>query len=138
VDFSSFPSFSQVFQFTGFTTGLQSRRQLPGPTIRVVAMDEKTKKKRVEKRSIRKKKDPNIALAKPDATKKKAKKQSKLNALKKTEQNQDYLRPTLEQIRLRAYFISEQRRSAGIGGDAHGDWLRAESELRSELLAEKS
>jgi hypothetical protein len=94
-------------------------------------MDEKTKKKRVEKRSIRKKEDLNDVSAKP-ATKKKAKKQ-KLAASKKTEQSRDYLKPTLEQIRLRAYFISEQRRNAGITGDEHGDWLQAENELRSEL-----
>jgi hypothetical protein len=138
VDFPSFFLFSQVFQFTGFTTGLQSRRQLAGPAIRVVVMDEKTKKKSVEKRGVRKKKDLNGVSGRPSATKKKAKKQSKLNALKTTEQNQDHRKPTLEQIRLRAYFISEQRRSAGIAGDAHGDWLRAESELSTELLAEKS
>jgi hypothetical protein len=95
-------------------------------------MDEKTKKKRVEKRSIRKKKDLNAVSAKP-ATKNNAKKQPKLVASKKTEQSRDYLKPTLEQIRLRAYFISEQRRNAGITGDEDGDWLRAENELRSEL-----
>jgi hypothetical protein len=100
-------------------------------------MDSKTKKKRVEKRSIRKKKDLSSVPAKPGATKKKAKRQPKLTALKKTDQSQDYLQPTFEQIQLRAYFISEQRRSAGITGNEHGDWLRAESELRSELLAEK-
>jgi hypothetical protein len=100
-------------------------------------MDEKTKKKRVEKPSIRKKKDLNSVSAKPAATKKRAKKQPKLTALKRTEQSQGHLKPTFEQIRLRAYFISEQRRNAGIAGDEHGDWLRAENELRSELLAEK-
>jgi hypothetical protein len=101
-------------------------------------MDEPTKKKRVEKRSIRKKKDLDSVSAKPGATQKKAKKQPKRTASKRKKQSQDHLQPTFEQIRLRAYFISEQRRNAGIAGDEYGDWLRAESELRSELLAEKS
>jgi hypothetical protein len=99
-------------------------------------MDEKTKKKRVEKRSIRKKKDLSSVSAELGATKKKAKNRPKLTALKETKQSQSHPKPTFEQIRLRAYFISEQRRSAGIAGDEHGDWLRAERELRSELLGE--
>ena len=41
--------------------------------------------------------------------------------------------PTLEQIQLRAYFISERRRKLGIAGDAHQDWIAAEQELRAEL-----
>jgi hypothetical protein len=40
---------------------------------------------------------------------------------------------TLEQIQLRAYFISERRRKLGIAGDAHQDWITAEQELRAEL-----
>ena len=100
-------------------------------------MDEKTTKKRVEERSVRKKKDLSRVSAKPGATKKKVKKKPKLAGLKEPEQSQGQLNPSFEQIRLRAYFISEQRRTAGIAGDEHGDWLRAEGELRSELLAEK-
>ena len=98
-------------------------------------MDEKTKKKRVEKRATRKKKDSVSVSARPEATKKKAKKRTKGTALKGTKPSQP--KPTLEQVRLRAYFISEQRRNAGIGGDEHGDWLRAERELRDELLTER-
>jgi len=41
--------------------------------------------------------------------------------------------PTLEEIQLRAYFISERRRKLGIAGDAHQDWIAAEQELRAEL-----
>jgi Protein of unknown function (DUF2934) len=96
-------------------------------------MDEKTKKKHVEKRGTRKKRDLVSVSARPEATKKKAKKRTKLTGLKGTKQSQ----PTFEQVRLRAYFISEQRRSAGIGGDQHEDWLRAERELRNELLTER-
>jgi hypothetical protein len=98
-------------------------------------MDEKTKKKRVEKRGARKKKDLVSVSVRPEATKKKAKKRTKSTALKGTTPSQQ--KPTFEQIRLRAYFISEQRRNAGIGGDEHGDWLRAERELRDELLPER-
>jgi hypothetical protein len=98
-------------------------------------MDEKTKKKHVEKRGTRKKRDLVSVSARPEATKKKAKKRTKLTGLKGTKQSQS--QPTFEQVRLRAYFISEQRRNAGIGGDQHEDWLRAERELRNELLTER-
>jgi len=100
-------------------------------------MDEKTKKKHVEKRGTRKKRDLVSVSARPEATKKKAKKRTKVTGLKGTKKSQSQLKPTFEQIRLRAYFISEQRRNAGIGGDEDEDWLRAERELRDELLTEK-
>jgi len=100
-------------------------------------MDEKTKKKHVEKRGTRKKRDLVSVSAGPEATKKKAKKRTKVTGLKGTKQSQSELKPTFEQVRLRAYFISEQRRNAGIGGDQHEDWLRAERELRNELLTER-
>jgi hypothetical protein len=37
-----------------------------------------------------------------------------------------------EQIRLRAYFISERRRRFGLPGDADSDWLEAMRQLLSE------
>jgi len=128
---------SQVFQFTEFTSRLQSLRRQPRFAIRVVTMDEKTKKKRVEKRGSRKKKDSISVSARPEATKKKAKRKPKLIALKGSEPSQSQPKPTFEQIQLRAYFISEQRRNLSIAGDEHSDWIRAESELRNELLAER-
>ena len=100
-------------------------------------MGERTKNKRVEKRAFRKKKDSSSVSAHPEATKKKAKRKPKLIALKGREQSQSQLKPTFEQIQLRAYFISEQRRNQGIAGDEHSDWVRAERELWNELLAER-
>jgi hypothetical protein len=41
--------------------------------------------------------------------------------------------PTFEQIQLRAYFISERRRNAGLPGDDQTDWLQAREELINEL-----
>ena len=41
--------------------------------------------------------------------------------------------PTFEQIQLRAYFISERRRNAGLPGDDQSDWLQAREELINEL-----
>src|ERR1700756_1759880 len=38
-----------------------------------------------------------------------------------------------EQVALRAYFISERRRSLGIAGDETSDWVQAEQELSEEL-----
>jgi hypothetical protein len=98
-------------------------------------MDKKTKKKHVEKRGTRKKRDLVGVSARPEVTKKRAKKKPKLTEVKGTKPSEP--RPTFEQVRLRAYFISEQRRNAGIDGDEHGDWLRAERELREELLTER-
>lgn len=41
--------------------------------------------------------------------------------------------PTFEQVQLRAYFIAERRRNAGLPGDEHTDWLQAREELSNEL-----
>jgi hypothetical protein len=38
-----------------------------------------------------------------------------------------------DQIRTRAYFISERRRRFGLPGDASSDWLEAKQQLLSEL-----
>ena len=40
--------------------------------------------------------------------------------------------PTDEQIRLRAYFISERRRRFALPGDAESDWLEAKRQLLFE------
>ncbi|TMP94824.1 MAG: DUF2934 domain-containing protein [Verrucomicrobia bacterium] len=41
-------------------------------------------------------------------------------------------RPSDEEIRLRAYFISERRRRFALPGDADSDWLEAKRQLLSE------
>ena len=40
--------------------------------------------------------------------------------------------PSDEQIRMRAYFISERRRRFALPGDADSDWLEARRQLLSE------
>ncbi len=40
--------------------------------------------------------------------------------------------PSDEEVRLRAYFISERRREFGLPGDASSDWLEAKRQLFSE------
>ena len=40
--------------------------------------------------------------------------------------------PSEEQVRLRAYFISERRRRFALPGDAESDWLEAKRQLLSE------
>jgi len=40
--------------------------------------------------------------------------------------------PSDEEIRLRAYFISERRRRFGLPGDACSDWLESKRQLLSE------
>ena len=41
-------------------------------------------------------------------------------------------KPSDEEIRLRAYFISERRRRFDLPGDASADWLEAKRQLLSE------
>jgi hypothetical protein len=69
-------------------------------------MDEKTKKKHVEKRGTRKKRDLVSVSARPEATKKKAKKGTKLTGLKETKQSQSEVKPPFAPVRLLASFIS--------------------------------
>jgi hypothetical protein len=40
--------------------------------------------------------------------------------------------PTMEQIEMRAYFISERRRRFDLPGDANSDWLEARRQLVAE------
>ena len=40
--------------------------------------------------------------------------------------------PSDEEIRMRAYFISERRRRFALPGDADSDWLEAKRQLLSE------
>jgi hypothetical protein len=42
------------------------------------------------------------------------------------------MEPTDEEIRMRAYFISERRRRFALTGDADSDWLEAKRQLLSE------
>jgi hypothetical protein len=43
--------------------------------------------------------------------------------------------PTDEEIRIRAYFISERRRRFGLPGDANSDWIEAKRQLLPEIGA---
>jgi hypothetical protein len=100
-------------------------------------MEEKTKKKRVEKRTARKKakvtKSVSVAATPAVTTEtKKSRKSSKAKSASNTPKLIVHL-PTFEQVQLRAYFISERRRKLGIPGDESRDWLTAEEELREEL-----
>ena len=44
---------------------------------------------------------------------------------------------TADDISLRAYFIAEKRRAAGLPGDEHQDWIEAERQLTAESKAPK-
>jgi hypothetical protein len=41
--------------------------------------------------------------------------------------------PTDEEIRIRAYFISERRRRFGLPGDANSDWIEAKRQLLPQI-----
>ena len=100
-------------------------------------MEEKTKKKRVQKLAVRKKAKATESVsvaAVPEVTAetKKPRKSSKAKSAAKTPRLIVHL-PTYEQVQLRAYFISERRRKLGLPGDESHDWLTAEQELRAQL-----
>jgi hypothetical protein len=44
---------------------------------------------------------------------------------------------TFDDIALRAYFIAEKRRSLGLPGDEHQDWVDAEQQLATESKSRK-
>lgn len=44
---------------------------------------------------------------------------------------------TADDVALRAYFISEKRRTDGLPGDEHQDWLEAERQLAAESKSRK-
>jgi hypothetical protein len=122
-------------------------------------MVDETKRKKVvaQKRGIRKREktteqteaEGSVALpkeAKANSTKKKKSEKSdiselqttrKKDALVATEAAPQFAGPSYEQIRLRAYFISVNRRDLGLPGDDQGDWIQAETELREEMALEQ-
>jgi hypothetical protein len=65
------------------------------------------------------------------ARKKSAPKPAKKKAPKPAEQARK-AEPSEEEIRLRAYFISERRHRLALPGDASSDWLEAKRQLLSE------
>jgi hypothetical protein len=69
---------------------------------------------------------------KPATTKAIAGGKTKISASPKTEPLRASGEPPEDEIRLRAYFISERRRRFALAGDADSDWLEA----RRQLLAE--
>ena len=70
--------------------------------------------------------------AKPAA--KKATSSRKRATTRKTQATKKQKSPvTDEAIRIRAYFIAEQRERVGIPGDANSDWIEARRQLLAEL-----
>jgi len=81
-------------------------------------------------------KKPEVAESKTPAAAepKKVRRSTKAATAKSRAQATAMVKPTFEQIQLRAYFISERRRKQGMVGDEHQDWVTAENELRTELV----
>jgi hypothetical protein len=123
-------------------------------------MVDETKRKKVvaQKRGIRKRENPtdissaeqtkaDESVALPKETKLKSKKKKSDIAKSRTTSKKDtpfaietvpeLAGPSYEQIRLRAYFISVNRRELGVPGDETGDWVQAEAELRQEMVSEQ-
>ena len=96
--------------------------------------EDKSKKVVKEKRSVKRTKVPTelgdtIPVV---AEKKKASTLKKVAPLPATISETVIEAPSIEQIQLRAYFISERRMRLGIAGNSTADWIQAESELKEE------
>ena len=89
------------------------------------------------KASDKEKAPSNGAALNGDAAKPAAKRSSpprkKPIARKTPEMKEEKSRVSDEAIRIRAYFISEQRERVGIPGDANSDWIEARRQLLAEL-----
>jgi Protein of unknown function (DUF2934) len=70
--------------------------------------------------------------AKP-AAKRTSSRRKKATARKTPGAKEEKSRVSDEAIRIRAYFISEQRERVGIPGDANSDWIEARRQLLAEL-----
>ncbi len=69
---------------------------------------------------------------KPAATKDAAGRKTQISASPQTEPKPKSVEPSEDEIRLRAYFISERRRRFALSGDADSDWLEARRQLVAE------
>lgn len=103
----------------------------PGKAIPVQAMPKKAKANDQQQAPS------DGAALNGNATKPAAKKATsarKKAAMRKTpETKKEKSRVSDEAIRIRAYFISEQRERVGIPGDANSDWIEARRQLLAEL-----
>ena len=99
--------------------------------------EDKSKKLVKEKRSVKKTKVPKeLGDTKPAvAEEKNASTRKKVASPPATIIENIIEAPSIEQIQLRAYFISERRISLGIAGDSTSDWVEAERELKEETKA---
>jgi len=83
--------------------------------------------------------DPDIAVPKvrrapaKAAKKSPAKKAAKKSSTRTASAADSAALPTVEDIRLRAYFIAERRHRLALPGDADSDWLEAVRQLQSEI-----
>src|SRR5205807_3932242 len=69
------------------------------------------------------------------ATKRVSSPRKKSSTRKSPATKEEKSRVSDEAIRIRAYFISEQRERVGIPGDANSDWIEARRQLLAELGA---
>lgn len=89
-------------------------------------------------------KSPDVAAAEPKKKKKvsppkkdASKKAPAKKSATKSSSRKKSIRPTNEDIALRAYFIAERRQALGWPGDSTGDWVEAERQLLEEAGLKK-
>jgi Protein of unknown function (DUF2934) len=108
---------------------------------RKIAVPKKTKtaSKEVEQSSVGVAAEPNPLAEKPSrrapakAKKSATRKPTKRTSVKSTSRSGASVEPTDEEIRIRAYFISERRHRLALPGDATADWAEARRQLLAEL-----
>jgi len=69
---------------------------------------------------------------KPGGTKNASERTAHISASPQTDVTPVSGQPSEEDVRLRAYFISERRRRFALPGDAESDWLEAKRQLLAE------
>ena len=109
------------------TKSIEKKSQPPGESSAPAATKNTGKRQSGRRASTVKK------PRKPAAKKDKAGGTTQLSASPQAEPTRPSGEPLEDEVRLRAYFISERRRRLALSGDADSDWLEA----RRQLLAER-
>jgi hypothetical protein len=94
-----------------------------GLAVNGAASGGKNEKKLIARSSTSSKKSTAAAKKKPASKTKGGKSSKPVPAIE----------PSDEEIRIRAYFVSERRQRLNLRGDANTDWLEAKRQLLSEI-----
>jgi hypothetical protein len=88
--------------------------------------------KKSDKRQTPRRATPAKKPRKPSAPKNAKERAAHISASPQTDVTHMSEEPSDDDVRLRAYFISERRRRLALPGDAESDWLEAKRQLLAE------